>query len=177
MFLGSKPSGRTKWVGSVKWKHAGLQNHVTGVRFPPDSPLNRLKMKELLDLPGEIFLFGSRTKGIPLKLCNDYDYAAQDTPEMRKAIEKAGFVPVLPNDYGGVNLTTRVFNKGEIDIVLKSDLELFKKVWRSISPYFFETYIWRGAEMYKTAENAEIEVARSAIITQIFTSVIAAIEK
>lgn len=118
----------------------------------------------------ELYPFGSRTKlnKYAVRSNSDYDYAAQYSQEAKAILEAQGFKPAFDSEYFCKNLTVMVYEKDNVDIVLKSDLERFKEGWESISPEFFQYFIWKHSPLYMNMPEDERSFFIARAIEQFF---------
>lgn len=100
-------------------------------------------------IPLEKFMLaGSRSK-LPedVVFWSDWDFAAPLSEGNKQALKNAGFEEVKIENYRD-DLTTNVFQKvvndKAIQVALKIDYDLFMLTWDSITPDFFERYIWKN---------------------------------
>lgn len=118
-----------------------------------------------LNLPRYI-LCGSRSKLTDLPVETDWDFAAPNDIDTMAALEAQGFKKTKHSYFD--NQTAVVYSKLQFDVntftniqvALKKDFDLFVKVWDSITPSFFEKYIWKKSSTYK---NWGINVTRDHI--------------
>lgn len=92
----------------------------------------------------KMFLHGSRSK-LPLEKLSpdtDWDYAAQYEPEVERLLLKENWEPVATRDYYDAN-TIAVYEKGNTQISLRRDLDLYKRIWNDVDPEFYSTYLWK----------------------------------
>ena len=101
-------------------------------------------------LPFDAYLFGSRSK-IDVTY-SDWDFAAEYTEENEEKLVAAGYICMgakeLKCDWDYCDQLSHSFYYKEIDgfeinVILKTDMELFKKVWERITEQFFVDFIWK----------------------------------
>ena len=114
------------------------------------TPTYATKEEIQLYVPLEVFtLAGSRSK-LPAEqvFWSDWDFAAPLSEGNKQTLKNAGFEEVNIENYRD-DLTTHVYakvvNDQMIQVALKTDYDLFLQVWNSITPEFFEKYIWKNS--------------------------------
>jgi hypothetical protein len=103
-------------------------------------------MRKELSMLTEYMLTGSRSKITDSRIeDSDWDYAAPYSEKNVNALLANGFSLIsVPGHYKD-DLTVCILEKydGQIQVTLKSDFALYKKVWVNITPEFFEGFLWK----------------------------------
>lgn len=125
----------------------------------------------------DYFLCGSRSK-LPHELVknSDWDFAAPYAVEVIKDLTAKGYHEVIVNpDYMDTQ-TVKVYERLDINLLanvqisLKKDYNLFCKVWNSITPEFFQKYIWKQSPIYRGIKNPERTARIRDILDQLYRS-------
>lgn len=98
---------------------------------------------------------------IQIKKTADWDFYAQDSKEIIDALLSRGYyiayTPMCGYYDGDTNLS-KIFKHTEfqeIQVLLRHDVELYKKVIRSISPEFYRDYLWKSGPNYCAREQIQ----------------------
>jgi len=105
----------------------------------------------------EFFMFGSRSM-VTIKTDDknsDWDFAVDVSAGIEDNLLKAGFTQKTDidnlNDY--LDVTTiavyeKVYEGGKVQVVVKTNLELFKTCWLNITQQFWSTFINKRSDRY-----------------------------
>lgn len=160
------------------------------------------KMHDDLTKVGKSYQFGSRSilqKALftadfesydllrsRINFTTDWDYAFQDSVEIRQKLQELGFV-LYDNLYYKDDLTSCVFYKTYqpdfdpqnlklydmatmpvANVVMKTDLDLFKKTWNTVDPKFYINHIWKRSDRYVGMEKKDVKETIRDILNQMF---------
>lgn len=118
---------------------------------PFEQQLERVKQH----VPFDAYLFGSRSK-ISVQ-DSDWDFAAEYTEENHQKLVDAGYEflgtkdTLEKSDYCDTlshSFYYKEVDGAEINVILKTDMNLFEKVWERISEQFFVDFIWKQGPFF-----------------------------
>ncbi len=130
---------------------------------PFEHQLERVKQH----VPFDAYLFGSRSK-ISVGPDSDWDFAAEYSEENHQKLMDAGYKCLgIRSGYSWMAQETTAYKEQfqycdelsvafyikevddtSINVVLKTDMALFKKVWEPISEQFFVDFIWKQGPFF-----------------------------
>ena len=130
---------------------------------PFERQLERVKQH----VPFDAYLFGSRSK-ISVGPDSDWDFAAEYTEENHQKLMAVGYKCLgIRSGYSWMVQETTAYKEQfqysdqlsvafyikevddtSINVVLKTDMDLFKKVWERISEHFFRNFIWKQGPFF-----------------------------
>lgn len=108
-----------------------------------------------------------------LKENTDFDFVAQNIPDVQRILYECGFKRIDDNYFKNSNQLfvacyTKTYNDSyvpaKVQVILLSDHKTYQSVWESIDPDFYEKYIW------KSGPNKPNRKQISAIIDQLITT-------
>jgi len=105
----------------------------------------------------EFFLFGSRSMVRIEKddKNSDWDFAVDESVDIEGKLLKVGFIQKtdIDNlnyylDATTVAVYEKVYEEGKVQVVVKTNLELFKTCWLNITQQFWSTFINKRSDRY-----------------------------
>ena len=108
----------------------------------------------------------------------DYDYAAPYSKRLADKLEDNGWIGVKVDElYHPCKLMKSLYVKklgaDSVQIILRSNHELFTKTWDSIDPGFWYHYIWKSSPdfVFKKLHKKEQKKAITEIIDQMYNTI------
>ena len=104
-----------------------------------------------LTLCGSRFFAATNPSLIVVKPHTDWDFFCGEDPQIEKELIDAGFYLVQPSRehldrYPYDDLALRMYQTitGEVQVVVRSDAELYDRVLQSIDPLFYRDFLWKS---------------------------------
>lgn len=88
---------------------------------------------------------------IPIKEDTDYDYYAKYSLQFQEFLLENEFEPTDTFDedgeaeYNPDSLCVTILQRGNVQIVLRTDAELYRTVFNNIDPQFYKLYLWKSS--------------------------------